>query len=1361
MDINNELQQINTFVKGMNTDVSDALMDSSQYRYAENVRLATNTEENTGELRLVEGTAVYSHIQDYGTIKVMTSIRNLLIVITEKDSKGYILVNDTNDQNRWWVTYESEDDDSWGTYLSLVTRWESDNNVKLYIADAKHPLMYVNITEKNENGDYITHKGNKSIQGVINTFLEQPTFTIQEGGGNLNAPKIQYAYRLYKLGGSTTTLSPLSKIAVLYADDNKGYDNPTGDDVAYNINNSFVLHIPSNNSDSDYLQIFRIQYISNSGSPKISLIYDDVYISEYTDIGPQNDVDEDVSYSTFLSYIDFNSVPRIIESKNDYLFQANINDTQSKIDSKYDSVDISDYITYSLATDKSVYINSKNEKRYSINENNTRDQFKSLRLGEVYRYGAVLYDNSGNHTSVKHICDIDLAEEIQDSSVYSIQKYRQTDFYKFKLLGINFQVNWDLLLQKCPDCTAIEFVRCKRTIQDRRTITQGIAGYPLRIWKEENEEVVNKNAICSPGLISTNRFAITGHMKHSDDIPYDLEEDCQSQIGVSDSSYLIFTSPEYVYQKDDIQNILNSRNVYISRDGFIKTPNNSYTQIGEYNPGQINLRRISSQHAYDYGVPYSVYKAPNDIEHELYQWLKNHYIGDSNSQPTYGSEVPEDGTVTYIHSAWIGQYFARMIFEHGELDYPMYINRFRPKVPKVFTSYSQFVTNFSQHGVNEGYVDDVIFSSESTEDIPNPGDAFDSTTDPVSFNAGDYVLPGKNVSYLQWIIPVAFGGTNNASVLKNDQPLANPTKTDPADYQPVIAGSPGEYSIFQSRAGMFSYPIGSAGECIILKKQQPGEFYNEADNYFGAEIISIKQNIVPYGGESTIDSSIYVSYGNIFSAETGNKNYEVYDGDCFPGVFVYNSSKAWFEAPLGAGVAQSNIQAIPIYSDIDLSATFGDLVPNKTIPPSEFYWFQDIPIKIEGYQQGLYSYMYNTAYSSDPTAVPYTSIKYTKIDTGNFDCRVMYSDPKTNNEHIDSWLKFDTNNYIDVDSRFGQITNMRLFKDKLLFWQEHATGILSVNERTVLNDLENNDIVVGTGGTLQRYDYISTVYGMKPNQYDAEVQSNIAQYWWDGYNKELLAYAGGMELVPMTKTKSVTNYINQRKESNHPTLIYDNKYDEVLAQVVQNDTLVYNEQIQAFSSVYTFVPLYKAFVETDLYLANTDCIYKWNKQPNEKSSLFDAPAFPKVRIVVNKNNIYTKTFDNIIFGGRLYGGSTIAEENKIINKTNAYYIKNKDHINSPMQHLKFVFETPLKQSSSIKGDNAISVNEYDYRMAIPRNGSYATEQHSSSDVQNVERSVEYGNRMRGKTMQCEMSSDYNSTDFSLQYITTKFRMSWS
>jgi len=87
MDINDNLQQINTFTKGMNTDVSDMLMDSSQYRYAENVRLVTNTDSNSGELRLVDGTREFSGPSDWdaGDIKAMTSIRDILVVVNKND----------------------------------------------------------------------------------------------------------------------------------------------------------------------------------------------------------------------------------------------------------------------------------------------------------------------------------------------------------------------------------------------------------------------------------------------------------------------------------------------------------------------------------------------------------------------------------------------------------------------------------------------------------------------------------------------------------------------------------------------------------------------------------------------------------------------------------------------------------------------------------------------------------------------------------------------------------------------------------------------------------------------------------------------------------------------------------------------------------------------------------------------------------------------------------------------------------------------------------------------------------------------------------------------------------------------------
>ena len=55
MDINENLQQLNVFSKGMNTDTSDAYISNDQYRMAENLRFVTNTGENSGEIRSIEG----------------------------------------------------------------------------------------------------------------------------------------------------------------------------------------------------------------------------------------------------------------------------------------------------------------------------------------------------------------------------------------------------------------------------------------------------------------------------------------------------------------------------------------------------------------------------------------------------------------------------------------------------------------------------------------------------------------------------------------------------------------------------------------------------------------------------------------------------------------------------------------------------------------------------------------------------------------------------------------------------------------------------------------------------------------------------------------------------------------------------------------------------------------------------------------------------------------------------------------------------------------------------------------------------------------------------------------------------------
>ena len=383
------------------------------------------------------------------------------------------------------------------------------------------------------------------------------------------------------------------------------------------------------------------------------------------------------------------------------------------------------------------------------------------------------------------------------------------------------------------------------------------------------------------------------------------------------------------------------------------------------------------------------------------------------------------------------------------------------------------------------------------------------------------------------------------------------------------------------------------------------------------------------------------------------------------------------------------------------------------------FYVQDKAAAItSGFVQDKDAYLYNTAYNASPNAMTYSSIKYTDIDTSNCDTRVHHSQPKTNGEHIDSWLNFKALDFLDVDSRFGSITNMRLFKDTMLFWQNNATGILSINERTILNDTSDNQIILGTGDVLSRYDYISTIYGMIANQYEAETQSNNTQYFWDGHNKELLSYAGGTELSPLTKIKNVRSYINNNDSVQHPSLSYDNKFNELIASVVDDGSIVYNEQTQCFTSVYSFNPTYRAVVNDRLYYNSGNSIYRMSVQQPQNATWFGSAAKPSIQYVVNNNAQYPKVFDISTFGGRFYGG---------------------DNLNS----ITFDFHTPLKQHSTAHG-NQITNREYDFRLDIPRNANSP-----------------YGDRMRGKTMQCEISSNSNSTDFSLQYVVTKYRMSWS
>ena len=509
------------------------------------------------------------------------------------------------------------------------------------------------------------------------------------------------------------------------------------------------------------------------------------------------------------------------------------------------------------------------------------------------------------------------------------------------------------------------------------------------------------------------------------------------------------------------------------------------------------------------------------------------------------------------------------------------------------------------------------------------------------------------------------------------------------------------------------------------------------DSIAGTYLCNLRQTVTPYGGftrQARVLNSYY-SYGNYFKKNDSDPQVgqvcQVFDGDCFIMPFEYVSMHKYYNNKVVNSMTHSVIYSIPVETNINLAYTYGSEfsancnkagISNLQIEPSNVY---------NTYNQKNELYSYNSVYSSQPKSRIFAAYDYLndQQQDDTIDYRVRYSNEKSNNEIYDSWVKFQAANYLDVDTRYGKITELRTFKNNLVFFQEQAAGLLSVNERTAITDESNMPLILGTGGVLSRYDYLTEKNGMKDSEFVDAVTENCI-YWWDHDRKEICAYVGGQNIQILSKEKQVQNFINKQfkldKLAKTPFVTYDKQFNELIFNITTGDnfeygSLIYNENMQRFTSLYTMSPMSAISFYNRLYLSYSNAMYEWNINDTEFNGInrttLNLNAIPYIKYVINEQPSFVKVFDNQSFGGRFSGGSDY--------------------------RLEFTYSTPLKQRSYTDSD-VLTDREYDFRLAIPRN-NYS----------------EYGDRMRGKTMQCEMISKDTVKDFSLQYIITKFRMSWS
>lgn len=505
----------------------------------------------------------------------------------------------------------------------------------------------------------------------------------------------------------------------------------------------------------------------------------------------------------------------------------------------------------------------------------------------------------------------------------------------------------------------------------------------------------------------------------------------------------------------------------------------------------------------------------------------------------------------------------------------------------------------------------------------------------------------------------------------------------------------------------------------------------------GTFLVNLRKNVSPYNGYDFMSKklSMYYSYGDYYNVNNTVSN--VYDGDCFIQPMEYVSMHKFYDAHVAYPVTQSVIYAIPVETNINLAYTNGyeisrnldqKGITNLQIEPSNVY---NVFVQTEP------AYVYNTAYSSNDKTRTFAAYD-TDDDTQNkqhIDYRCYYSSVKSNDETIDTWVKFQSGNYLDVDTRYGAITELRTFKNELMFWQENATGKFSVNERTAITDNSNMPLILGTGDVLSRYDYIDNTSGMHKEEY-ADTMSDSVLYWFDDDNQEIKAYGGGTQVLQLSKAGHVQNTMERLANVDKvPVMVFDNKYNELMCNTLSENnhgmSMVYSEQNKTFTSLYDidYEGNIKFFNGQYLLHVNNNNLKigqlnKVQRGSNNPIGMSDNILTTYIEYVVNKQPIVTKVFDN--------------QEIITINKPNGEKLH--DNYFTVDHNYKWVTDTNNAETDNL----GTTAREGNFRYAIPRANN-----------------AKYGDRIRGKYMISSIEDTNPDCDASISYVITKFRTSWA
>lgn len=1367
----------NTFEGGMDMDTDVSYAANNTYRYAQNIRLVTNTNGTNGVLQNIDYIKKYEKIDALKTQKILNAIavqypyhdetlQNTAILLTQDKYSNAInsiyLVSDFDKSQLscrcvmkilWHITADMN--------ISMIYNYETKSVYKLYVNDSSSGLKIINLADyKEEWGDKEpiqnpSYFDSNALATLIPLSLE--SFT----SGNLKSGAYQYFYKLYNDTGIESALSAGSEIIYNYKYNIYNSAEAEGYSDDYSTSNGIVLRFIADNTQFDKIKIYRVFWKDNLNEPEISIILQD-RISKgnlnYTITDALMQSLTTVTQEEFNDIIPYIFKAQIMTSFKNRLFFANIESSDWDIPKDWDTRSFrfnknqqcllqdsnGNGTTYSFSQIDSIPYDDD-----AINPMNVLDVYPSGEDNEyAFQQDGITYGGSGTNIDFEivygeiyespHITESYTADgKLYDSyngaanvtgSSISIKKLKTN-------VGVtSISLNGDQLLSYANPYIAAKF----QSYQRDEVYRFGIVFY-------------NKNNVTTPvHWICDIRFPsgdTDGCAAFANDITnvnskYELiarpfgvkftiknfpDEAVAAEIVRCDRTY----SDRTVVAQGMLNNTVHFRNVDFDNSDVNADISNGTNDIrSPYIPTMREYPQVSREH-----------KITAVIFHGKDGWNVNRNLKTFASPEictNYKSEVIDKSC--YICPV----YQLTSDFNSGSL------RRFMTQDMSYYSEVSDVIAGLSTMGTinTEDKPILVIGSHNNTGIIGGVMKYF------LHESANSLFKSNKGVSKTQQSNNF-IADIGNTKTARTDLPNQNNNGIQAFKDGYIDSIDAGNYTNTIVASGSFG--IAGVNQLINMKSADVNAdhiLYNAFSKTLSTDtdpkvvtlLCNIKKRATPYGGNSYLSrsSNNYISCGGYIKENEAATGKVIFGGDVYLTVFNYMhasmfSKNDWQEE---ATWYRRYLQVyLPVESTINCYARWDDYYLKHSTEPEAIEgetknrWFMFTnPTTLNGITYSYQMYAYNSAYSVSDGGVNYSSGSTNEnISTNETNYyRINCSEQKSFGEEIDSWSKAKFANTLDLDVKYGITTSLNVFNNNLYAFQQNAFNVLSVDDRSLISDQSGAQLVLGTGGVLSRFDTIVQNYGVGIVNDKSIISSSQSIYWYDT-NKNVICSYGSNGFHILSKEKKVQTFLNSLAQTSkiNLTSVFNDKTNELWLKAKGN-SLIYNEQSDCFTSFYSHIPDWGLRFYDRLITIRGTNFYK-NDSFGEEADVEDLIA--KVTFAVNPNPEYTKVFDNQWLAGNI-----------------------EDPNNSSPQVITSVKCHTKTQDSFEINYNNIECREDTYRFPIPRQdrGDLGSSDESEQDILNRS----FSPRMRGKYMLCEYTFDCNDDKkIEIPLIKTTFRQS--